>query len=180
MSQSGKVIEAGGSSGPIITLTGNTGGAITPVAGNINVVGDAITLSTAKNGAGTLLITLENTVAATLTTNDTAFHEIIPIALNIAGEAVQTIVSIVGTKSDYTAMFGVNSTFTAREGIAAGTATLLNVGASKGNTDSTATTIPAYRIVVSGTAISIQVMSASTAGVGETWNWKATVNFVFV
>lgn len=38
-----------GPNGPILSLTGNTGGAVFPLAGNINVVGDGTTISIAGN-----------------------------------------------------------------------------------------------------------------------------------
>lgn len=177
MSQSGRVIQSGGSSGPILTLTGNTGGAITPVAGNINVVGDGITLSTAKNGAGTLLISLENTTSNTLTTNDGAYHTIIDYAMNVAGEAVTVNGSIVGTRTDgandYNAMCGGQFTFTARLVGGSGTAVLLNRDVSSQSEDSS-TGNAAFDVVASGSSILVQVRGEAA----QTWNWKALINFV--
>lgn len=182
MSQIQKVITTGGGGGgDVVTISGNTGGTISPDgSGNISIVGDGVTLTTSKNGASQMLITLENSVANTLTTSDTAFHQIIPVSLNIDGEAVQGIVSIVGANDDYSAVFGVNNTFTARLVNGSPTAVLQNVGAAKGNTDSSEDVLPTFQIVVSGTTISIQVKSASTGGIAETWHWKATTTFVFV
>lgn len=59
MSQSGS-FSSGGPTPPgsaIETLTGNTGGAVSPTAGNVNVIGDGITISVAGNpGTSTLTI----------------------------------------------------------------------------------------------------------------------------
>jgi hypothetical protein len=49
-----EVVDSGGG-GPITTLTGNTGGAIAPIAGNINILGNA--QSTFVGTAGTLTLT---------------------------------------------------------------------------------------------------------------------------
>lgn len=63
MSQAGS-FGGGGGGATVNTLTGNTGGPISPVAGNINVVGDGTTVTVA--GAG-------NTLTITALTNQ-LFH----------------------------------------------------------------------------------------------------------
>jgi hypothetical protein len=52
MSQAGSFGGGGGAS-TVVTLTGNSGGPISPIAGNINVVGDTTTINVA--GAGNTL-----------------------------------------------------------------------------------------------------------------------------
>jgi hypothetical protein len=166
--------------GSVLTLTGNDGLPVSPtLAGNINVVGDNITLSTSRNGANELLITLNNTTANTLTTNDGAYHTIIDYAMNIAGEAVAANGSVVGTRTDgandYNAMCGGGFTFTARLEPGAGTATLLTFDVSSQANDSS-TGNAAFQMIQSGSSILIQVRGEAA----ETWNWKASINFILV
>jgi len=62
MSQITAVILGSGGAGPILTLTGNSGGAVAPSAGNINIVGSGI-LSVAGNpGTHTLTISATNPI----------------------------------------------------------------------------------------------------------------------
>ena len=57
MSQAGTFGSGGGGSGDVLTLTGNTGGAVSAAAGNINVVGDGTTATVVGNpGTNTLTI----------------------------------------------------------------------------------------------------------------------------
>ncbi len=56
MSQITAVFQAGGS-GTVVTLTGNSGGAVPPTAGNINVVGSGAITVTGNPGTSTLTIT---------------------------------------------------------------------------------------------------------------------------
>jgi|SRR5215831_2276171 len=52
----------GGGAGAVLTLTGNSGGAVPPTAGNINVVGDTTTINVAGNpGTSTLTISATGT-----------------------------------------------------------------------------------------------------------------------
>ena len=61
MSQAGSASGWGGGAGSITTLTGNSGGAISPVAGNINTVGTgSITISGSGNSLTTQLTGLTN------------------------------------------------------------------------------------------------------------------------
>lgn len=178
MSQAGKITQAGGAAGPILTLTGNTGGVITPVAGNINVVGDGVTLSTAKNGAGTLLISLENTTATTLTTNDGAFHSFPPFSLAGTGEAVVVTGSVVGTRFDggnvYTAICGGPFSFVARAEVGSGVALLSNEQFG-GQFEDSSTGNAAYQIVASG---GLDILIQVRGEAGQTWHWKVLFNFI--
>jgi hypothetical protein len=56
MSQITAVILGSGGAGPITTLTGNSGGAVPPTAGNINVVGSGSITVTGNPGTSTLTI----------------------------------------------------------------------------------------------------------------------------
>jgi len=72
MSQAGSISgSGGGGGGPIDTLTGNTGGAVSPLAGNINIVGDGLTLTVSGNPAThTLTVTNLAQTQANVTTID--------------------------------------------------------------------------------------------------------------
>src|SRR5580692_2260692 len=59
MSQITNVIQNSGPGGYIQTITGNTGGAVPPSAGNINVIGDGTTITVTGNpGTSTLTISV--------------------------------------------------------------------------------------------------------------------------
>ncbi len=63
-------LEFAGGAGDIISLTGNSGGAVFPTAGNINVVGDGVNTTTVGNpGTSTITVELLGDVA-TLYTED--------------------------------------------------------------------------------------------------------------
>jgi len=66
MSQSGRYIQGSGAA-PVETLTGNTGGAVPPTGGNINVVGSAPITVTGNPGTSTLTIDSDGTLAITYT-----------------------------------------------------------------------------------------------------------------
>ena len=165
--------------GPVQTLTGNDGLAVVPTAGGtINVVGDGITLSTARNGANTLLISLNNTTATTLTTNDGAFHTIIPYALAGTGEAAAVNGTIVGTRFDggnvYTAACGGPFSFIARSVAGSGVATLIDQSVTPSTDSSTGNAT--FQVSASGLNINIQVRGEA----GQTWHWSALINFILL
>ncbi len=57
MSQIYRIVQAGGAAGPILTLTGNSGGPVGPTAGNINVLGDNSTGINITGAGSTLTVT---------------------------------------------------------------------------------------------------------------------------
>lgn len=65
MSQAGRFVTAG-SLGAVTTLTGNSGGAVPPTGGNINVVGDGITINVVGTpGTSTLTISSSGSIPDT-------------------------------------------------------------------------------------------------------------------
>jgi len=62
MSQISAVILGSGGAGPITTLTGNSGGAVPPTAGNINIVGSGILSVVGNPGTSTLTISATNPI----------------------------------------------------------------------------------------------------------------------
>lgn len=89
------------SAGTIISLTGNTGGPVFPTAGNINVVGDGITITIAGNpGTSTLTAsTIGTGVVNSLTGNSGG--AVFPTAgnINVLGTGVITVVGNPGTST---------------------------------------------------------------------------------
>jgi hypothetical protein len=120
-------VAIGGGSSALATLTGNTGGALSPTAGNINILG-AGALSFAGSGS-TLTGTITPGAALVATINS-----LTPTAGNIiiAGTANQVAVGSAGS----TVTLSTPATFIAPGSIAATTtvtATLGNITATNGN-----------------------------------------------
>lgn len=65
MSQAGRFGAGGGGGGTVTTLTGNSGGAVGPTGGNINVVGTGAISVTGNPGTSTLTISESGSVATT-------------------------------------------------------------------------------------------------------------------
>ena len=61
MSQAGKIFSTSGGSSFVNTLTGNSGGAVPPTGGNIDIEGDGIVTVTGNPGTSTLTISLDGT-----------------------------------------------------------------------------------------------------------------------
>ncbi len=71
MSQVISLGNGGGSGGAVLTLTGNTGGPIAPLAGNINVVGDGVNITVDGIALDhTLTISVSGVLAQNFVTND--------------------------------------------------------------------------------------------------------------
>jgi len=68
MSQAGRYTSGSGAA-PVETLTGNTGGAVPPTGGNINVVGTGVVSVAGNPGTSTLTISVDDTVATTYDTD---------------------------------------------------------------------------------------------------------------
>jgi hypothetical protein len=66
MSQITAFVLGGGGGGGVLTLTGNSGGAVSPTAGNINVVGDGTTITVVGN-PGTSTLTISSLVTSGIT-----------------------------------------------------------------------------------------------------------------
>lgn len=69
MSQSGSYNAGGGGGGTVTTLTGNTGGAVGPTAGNINVVGSGVIAVAGNPGTSTLTISASGGVPTSFPTD---------------------------------------------------------------------------------------------------------------
>jgi hypothetical protein len=172
MSQIYRVIETGGAAGPILTLTGNSGGAIAPTAGNINVIFDPTQPgagATSKTAGSTL--TINSWIKTSATTNDDS-TPVNLYALTLANNTAVTINLLINAlSSDFT-----------RSGAGAG-----RVGAVNNGGAVTIIGTPALSLVVDpngntaqlGVSISgttVQIFAIGEAGV--TYNWESLVYYV--
>lgn len=97
----------GGTPGVLATLTGNTGGPITPMAGNINIVGDGTSIVFAgNNSTATLTASVSGSVATTYTGNSGTAT---PSANNLNVVTSNASVKFVGSGSTLTQNFGVSN-----------------------------------------------------------------------
>jgi len=121
-----------GAAGAILTLTGNSGGAVSPLLGNINVVGDGTTINVVGNpGTHTLTISTVGTgVVNSLTGNSGG--AVFPTAgnTNIVGAGVITVVGNPGTSTlTVTPSGAIASSFPTDSGTATPSSGVLNIKA---------------------------------------------------
>lgn len=161
--------------GNVDTLTGNSGGAITPSAGNINVIGSGVL---AFAGAGSTLtgsITPGSSLIATLTGGSGGALSPTSGNMNLLGTANQ----ITSTGSGSTITFSIPSAFTAPGSITSTTtmtsgtgitSTTGNIVASTGNITSTLGSVAAATTVTAGTGITATTgnIVASTGNITST------------
>lgn len=170
------VLSEGPGTGPIFTLTGDTGGAITPTnpGGNINIEGQVL------NGVGFVTVagTLGNNtlnilpLLDELTTNDAtrtyfpnAFYTLTP------SHAVVMTATVVGHKSDFSAASGGFCTGVARMGAAGGA---IVVGGNTISSEDSTTGVAIFAIGLNGNNIQVSVAGVA----GETWNWTCTFQYL--
>lgn len=161
----------GGGGGSVDTLTGNTGGAVSPSAGNINVVGDAeFTTVTGTPGTHTLTVTLLNTDIGTVTTVDATPHvTLLPIPVPV-GTAVTAFFDVLGVKSDISE---VSSGFAQGAAINTGAGAVLIGTPVFGESASNFATAEFDLITVGGNLVLVVTGEAAT-----TINWTATARFI--
>lgn len=157
--------------GPILTLTGNTGGAVSPTgAGNINVIGDTTTINIVGTpGTNTLTASAAGSQVDTVQTTDDADTAL--ALVTIANNEVAIIQSrVIGAySSGVNRAFGCQLTVTVRKQGAAAVAiiqteeqtALVRAVGVPATVDATYDTLGAFvRIVVTGE-------------IGQTINWKS-------
>lgn len=162
-----------GTTGAIVTLTGNSGGAISPVAGNISILG----------GAGVTVVGTAGTLTISLTGGSTAMDSFVPDAgTNPVVPTALGAVTMAGTANQITTTGGLNTltfsvpaTFIAPGSIAstttltAGSSLAVTTSATVGTTLGVTglTTLAAHTAV--GTAlINASGAAATTIGTGGT------------
>lgn len=93
-------VTLGGGSGAVATLTGNTGGAISPTAGNINILG----------GSGVTVSGVGSTLTVSLTGGGTAIDSFVPDAgTNPVVPTALGAVTMAGTANQITTTGGLNT-----------------------------------------------------------------------
>ena len=156
--------------GAVQTLTGNTGGAVPPTGGNINVIG-AETITVAGNpGTSTLTITSDALTASvqTVDATPTALY-----SLTLADEtAVTLIATVVGATADYASCIGgqVIGTFSQ---VALSTPTEIT---DIDNTMKNAGAGVSVQFVVNGANIELTVVGQAAT----IYNWVATIQRKFL
>ena len=166
--------------GTIDSLTGNTGGAISPSAGNINVIGDGTTITIAGSG-NTLTASLIGTGAIQTLTGSTSGGAISPLAGNINITA-GTGITVVGTAHTLTiSSTGVGAAITSITGNTGGaqtgpaiTFTGGTTGLSFGGSANTITTTFAGITANGGTVSLATDATTSTINIGTGAGAKTT------
>lgn len=159
-----------GTTGAIVTLTGDSGGAISPVAGNIDILGTADEIvSTGTAGTITLSLPAAITAPGSLTTTTT----LVAGTTITAGTGITaTTGNIVASAGNITATLGSVSAATSVTAGTTLTATLGNITATNGNiVRGTAGNKDVYSSVASTTTA-----GANSAGTVALVNGTATIS----
>ena len=164
--------------GPVLTLTGDTGGAVSPGGGNI----DIISLSTTIGFAEVIGNILPNTLyiaplGAAITTNDavaTYFVPVAPVAFPTlpASSAYVLSANIIGSRDDFTASCGGFTTGAFRREAVGGTILVGGSYQTLANEDAPVGT-PTFGVGVNGNTAAVFVQGLA----GQTWNWSCTFTF---
>lgn len=190
MSQSGVNVAAGGG-GTILTLTGNSGGAVSPDGfGNINVVGDATTINIAGNpGTSTLTASVLNPILhATQTLNSGQVKALrgSPITI-ITGPAAGETICIM--RAQLKLVYGGTNPFTNPQDMALrytnGTGVIVSSSiTAAGFIDQSAntytSTVPVANAIVAGTAAEAQAIVLHNTGGSEITGNAAADNTLVV
>jgi hypothetical protein len=160
-----------GGMGPVLTLTGNTGGAISPtVGGNINVVGDATTINIAGNaGTNTLTASVFGTQVDTAQTTDgsTINCGTVTVANNEVVIAQSRIIGAYETATDEAIGCVLTATFRKQGAAAVALVQAVEQTALAKSVGVPGTVTATYD--TSGAAVRIRV----TGEAAHTINWKA-------
>lgn len=155
------------------TLTGDSGGAVSPSAGNIDILGadGVVTLGAPGSNSITISQTADAySITTVQTTDGTANVALFTLTLN-ASEAVTIHSTIAGSIDDFSGMLGGTVHGAARRA-AAGGAVLVASPLAEFSEDITGD--PTIDIIVSGN----DVIVAVTGVVATTINWRSQVHFV--
>lgn len=161
------------SAGDLLTLEGNSGGPISPVLGNINVVGDTTTGITVTGAGNTLTITASGSSVDTAQTVGATTADLFSVPI-LNNRAIVATCEVAGARADYSASYG--ATGAAGYNRAGGAVSVLpNVVINGTITDGLASTIGAS-FVISGTNAILRV----TGEAGQTWNWSGRITVTIV
>lgn len=168
-------IVLGGGSSDVSTLTGNTGGAVPPTAGNINIVGSSTSgITFAGNPAtSTLTASLNSYSSQTVTTTDATPNSSMTIALGSTPGVYTFDINISAFDTTDIAGAGFSLFGTVRTTGSAGTLVgvpdkIVNQEAAMSTSDAT--------ITVSGNNAVIQVTGVAS----KTIDWRAITFYTFV
>ena len=155
-------VAVGGGAVDVQTLTGNTGGVINPVAGNINILGSGDL--TVAGTAGTLTISNSSQFEATVSTTDATVTTIYTIPLGASAGTVSFDVDVFcfnssGPKGGSFNLFGAART----DGT---TGTIIGVNSSLNVVDG------AFAVTATVTASANTALVRVTGLVGTNINWK--------
>ena len=181
MSQAGinNVAGGGGGGSPVQTLTGNSGGPVSPTANNINILGDDSTVNNANGvtvigtpGSSTETITLTNRLQGTVTTVGLTTSPIITFTPTVIGTyAIEIRIAAYNTTSSLGAgysLFG-SARFDGVNSNLCGTADrIVNEEGAMSSANATFT-VSGADIVISGVGYAAQTI-----------NWAAVGLYTFV
>lgn len=165
-----------GPAGPILTLTGDIGGAVGPTGGNINILGESnladVAFATIEGNPGTSTLTISPFVDTVSTVDATLTYFPIASVVIPASRSVVMSAHVIGNIDDYTAAcggycVGVGRREAAGAAIAVGDNVLASEDAAAGT--------PQFGIALNGNNISVSVRGLA----GQTWNWTCTFTYVF-
>ncbi len=169
MSQSG-ILNVSGGIAVVLTLTGDSGGAVGPTANNINVLGGVGIDVVGTPGTSTLTINALGT-EATVQTIDATPTVIFTQTLN-ASEAAFMYVRVIAAQDDYTSAIGGTFSSTIRRAAAGGA---VCAGGPHGNILEDTAGMPDVDFNATGNDIQVLV----TGVAGTTYNWRAFIRITF-
>ena len=175
MSQIQSFISGMGPAGPILTLTGDSGGAVAPngagtifVQGENNSSEDAFAVIEGDLGSNTLSVRASKDEVQTLDAVPVVFPE-----TSFTLDPLESIVMsahVIGSRDDYAAACGGFIT-----GVARRTAALpaVFVGQSPLMVRDSSTGLPIFGLLLNGNTLSVGVQGVA----GEIWNWTCTYQY---
>lgn len=173
MSQIQSFVGSMGPSGPILTLTGDSGGAVGPTGGNIDVLGEGIPVQAFATVSGNPATSTLNITARTdiiITTDDVitffpaAFVTVAPFSAYVMNA------NIIGIKSDYTAGCGGFVVGCARR---TGIGAPILIGYNPLLSEDSITGSPEFGIDIDANTLGVFVRGVNE----ETWNWTCTFQY---
>jgi hypothetical protein len=172
MSQSGSFGSGSGPTDGILTLTGDTGGAVSPDGGgNIDIVGGPAVTVVGDPGTFTLTINVAGAAEATVTTTDATPTLLYALPL-LASQAVEIEVSIIAGQSDYSTAIGGKFSSVGRRAAMGGAVVC---GSPQGNLMYDSAGNPTVTFTASGNNINISV----TGVAATTYNWRGVIRTTY-
>ena len=169
MSQSG-ILNLSGSSSVVLTLTGDSGGAVGPTGNNINIVGGPGIDVVGNPGTSTLTV---NSLGeeATVTTTDATPTVLYSFTLN-ASEAALVTVTVIAAQDDYSSAIGGTGLATVRRAAAGGA---VIAGGPHSNLIEDSGNMPEIDFNANGNDIEVLV----TGVAATTYNWRGFIRVAY-